>query len=57
LALYLAIDPNRCKRLLVRGEATFMDEEVFHAFLLEYPCRFLVNLIIYITVVHFSVGQ
>ncbi|KAL6911878.1 hypothetical protein ACP4OV_000683 [Aristida adscensionis] len=27
LALYSVVDANRCKRLLVRGEATFMGEE------------------------------
>jgi len=31
LALYSAVDTNRCKRLLVKEEAIFMDEEVFHA--------------------------
>jgi hypothetical protein len=31
LALYWAVDANRCRMLLVRGEATFMDEEVFDA--------------------------
>jgi hypothetical protein len=30
LALYWAVDANRCRMLLVRGEGTFMDEEVFH---------------------------